>query len=232
MCTPLAWPITRIHDSSCSARLLGTNICSIVGTCYSGVCGRISLTCREMLEISRVHYAIDENAFHGRLMRCPCINYSRDKGKRFILPPVGEIPPGKNSLYTLFIVKTRDQDTRMRLARSLRLLVTWLEIIELIITITKFSNLIGYNCPDFRLYYIHFEITGYPCNLIGSQQCDLFLNRICSKSRHSCSKSHHFCLNRSIFVLYRIICVSNTKWDVKVFLFRLFNKPATRSIKY
>ena len=23
-------------------------------------------------------------------------------------------------------------------------------------------------------YYIHFEITTYPCNLIGSQQCDLF----------------------------------------------------------
>ena len=35
------------------------------------------------------------------------------------------------------------------------------------------------------LYYIHFEITGDPCNLIGSQQCDLFpnctiLNRILS----------------------------------------------------
>jgi len=26
-------------------------------------------------------------------------------------------------------------------------------------------------------YYIHFKITGYPCNLIGSQQCDLFPNR-------------------------------------------------------
>ena len=23
------------------------------------------------------------------------------------------------------------------------------------------------------VYYIHFEITGYPCNLIGSQRCDL-----------------------------------------------------------
>ena len=34
-------------------------------------------------------------------------------------------------------------------------------------------------------YYIHLEITGYPWNLIGSQQCDLFLNRtiFCSKSR-------------------------------------------------
>ena len=34
------------------------------------------------------------------------------------------------------------------------------------------------------VYYIHFEITGYPCNLIGSQRCDLFLNCtiFCSKS--------------------------------------------------
>ena len=30
----------------------------------------------------------------------------------------------------------------------------------------------------FRYYYIHFEITGYPCNVIGSQQCDLFPNPI------------------------------------------------------
>ena len=25
-----------------------------------------------------------------------------------------------------------------------------------------------------QLYYIHFEITGDPCNLIGSQQCNIF----------------------------------------------------------
>ena len=25
---------------------------------------------------------------------------------------------------------------------------------------------------DLYIYYIHFEITGNPCNLIGSQQCD------------------------------------------------------------
>ena len=37
------------------------------------------------------------------------------------------------------------------------------------------------------LYYIHFEITGCPCNLIGSQQCDLFLNRTIF-----CSKLHLF----------------------------------------
>ena len=27
---------------------------------------------------------------------------------------------------------------------------------------------------NITFYYIHFEITTYPCNLIGSQQCDLF----------------------------------------------------------
>ena len=27
------------------------------------------------------------------------------------------------------------------------------------------------------LYYIHFEITGDPCSLIGSRQCDLLMNR-------------------------------------------------------
>ena len=40
---------------------------------------------------------------------------------------------------------------------------------------------------DYSIYYILFEITGYPCNLIGSQQCDLFLNRTIF-----CSKSHLF----------------------------------------
>ena len=40
---------------------------------------------------------------------------------------------------------------------------------------------------NYCLYYIHFEITGYQCNLIGSQQCDLFLNRTIF-----CSKSHLF----------------------------------------
>jgi len=38
-----------------------------------------------------------------------------------------------------------------------------------------------------QIYLIHFEITGYPCNLIGSQWCDLFTNRTIF-----CSKSHLF----------------------------------------
>ena len=37
------------------------------------------------------------------------------------------------------------------------------------------------------LYYIHFEITGGPCNLIGSNWCDLFTNRTIF-----CFKSHLF----------------------------------------
>jgi len=37
------------------------------------------------------------------------------------------------------------------------------------------------------LYEIHFEVTGYPGNLIGSQWCDLFTNRTVF-----CSKSHLF----------------------------------------
>ena len=39
-------------------------------------------------------------------------------------------------------------------------------------------------CSYYAIYYIHFEITGDPCNLIGSQQCDLFQNYtiVCSKS--------------------------------------------------
>ena len=37
------------------------------------------------------------------------------------------------------------------------------------------------------IYYIHFEITGDPCNLIRPQQCDLFTNRTILGS-----KSHLF----------------------------------------
>ena len=40
---------------------------------------------------------------------------------------------------------------------------------------------------DYNNYYIHLEITADPCNLIGSQQCDLFTNHTIF-----CSKSHHF----------------------------------------
>ena len=44
----------------------------------------------------------------------------------------------------------------------------------------------------YSFYHIHFEITGYPCNVIGSQRCDLFTNRTIF-----CSKSHLFSANEN-----------------------------------
>ena len=35
---------------------------------------------------------------------------------------------------------------------------------------------------DYSLYYIHFEINGVSCNLIGSQDCDFRTNRTPSSS--------------------------------------------------
>ena len=66
------------------------------------------------------------------------------------------------------------------------------------------------NYRFFVLLYA-FEISGDPCNLIGSQRSDLFTNYTiftlnhlsCSKSRHSCSKSCHFCFKSHHFALYR-----------------------------
>ena len=90
-----------------------------------------------------------------------------------------------------------------------------------------------------KLYYIHFEITCDLCNLIGSQQCDLFtnhaqfsvLNHVCSKSRQLCSKLHHFCFkschSRSISHHF---CF-RYKIRLKAFLFPRFNKPAAKSNK-
>ena len=49
--------------------------------------------------------------------------------------------------------------------------------------ISKFIS----KCQNSALYYIHFEITGYPCNVIGSPRCDLLPNRTIF-----CSKSHLF----------------------------------------
>ena len=40
---------------------------------------------------------------------------------------------------------------------------------------------------NFRVYYTHFEITGGPCNLIGTNWCNLFLNYTIF-----CFKSHLF----------------------------------------
>ena len=71
----------------------------------------------------------------------------------------------------------------------------------------------------FFIYQIHFEITGDPCHLIGSQLCDLFT------IRNIFLLEMTFVLNRTIFPLYCIISVLNTKLDVKVFLFLLLLDP-------
>ena len=57
------------------------------------------------------------------------------------------------------------------------------------------------------------------------------LHQICSKLPHSCSNWHHFCFKSHHFcsILHNFF---NTKLEVKAFLFPLFDKPATRSIKY
>ena len=104
------------------------------------------------------------------------------------------------------------------------------------------------------VYFIHFEIIGDPCNLIGSQQCDLFMNRTCF-----CSKSHHFPNQRGenireennqsdwkkhwydlstnrVILCFRLIAsfsvLHSRKMRFKAFPLPLFNKPATGSINF
>ena len=66
-----------------------------------------------------------------------------------------------------------------------------------------------------EFYYIHFEITDDPCNLVNSQiTLFLALNHICSKSHYSCSKSdqlcfklHHSCtISHHFHFEYKISC--------------------------
>ena len=59
------------------------------------------------------------------------------------------------------------------------------------------------------IYYTHFEITGDPCDLIGSQQCDLFTN-VLNRVIHVLNGIFSV-LNRTFFALYHIISVSNAK---------------------
>ena len=96
------------------------------------------------------------------------------------------------------------------------------------------------------LYYIHFEITGDPCKLIGPQQCDLFTNRTILGS-----KSHPFFSsqweqtqkenNQSNWIKHVFAFVTLDwdfyrwlqYWNVKAIPVPLFSKKAAaRSIKY
>ena len=83
------------------------------------------------------------------------------------------------------------------------------------------SSIYAIVMSETKFYYIHFEITGDPCNLIGSQQCDLFTNHtiFCSSKVTfvlNCTIIHVLThvipvLNRAIFALYCIISVLGTK---------------------
>ena len=74
-----------------------------------------------------------------------------------------------------------------------------------------------------------FEITGDPCNLIGSQQYNLLTNHtmFCSqsysKSQHFCSNLHHRCS-----VPHHFCSETKMEYDVKAFLLPL---PSTRKSK-
>ena len=53
--------------------------------------------------------------------------------------------------------------------------------------IKEFQDVLKWRSWEYQMiffYYNHFEITGGPCNLIGSNRCDLFTNRtiFCRKS--------------------------------------------------
>ena len=54
-----------------------------------------------------------------------------------------------------------------------------------ILCVNSLSEIPGLPYPDSFIYYIHFEITGDSCNLIGSQQSGFFKDHaiFCSKSQ-------------------------------------------------
>lgn len=91
------------------------------------------------------------------------------------------------------------------------------------------SNLCGWMAKD-RLY-IHFEITGDHCNLIGSQWCVLFSKPqyfFCSKS-HSCFKLHNVFSKSHHCFAYKMRW--NWAFPIPLFL-TIINKPATGSTEY
>ena len=60
---------------------------------------------------------------------------------------------------------------------------------------------------DNSLYYTHFEITGGPCNLIGSNWCDLFVNRtiFCFKLHLFPSQWGGYTKNKTINQISRLV---------------------------
>ena len=83
--------------------------------------------------------------------------------------------------------------------------------------------------------YIPFEITGDLCNLIGSQQCDLFPNHtiFCSKSHHLCSKARHFHFKSHHMIFAHIApFLLRVQNEMQKPFCSTFNKPAIWSNKY
>ena len=81
-----------------------------------------------------------------------------------------------------------------------------------------------------NVYYTHFEITGGPCNLIGSNWCDLFTNRTIYKSNQSSCKimkdKEYRMANFATFVS-KTLTFPLQKW-----MNLISNQLSTASIKY
>ena len=76
------------------------------------------------------------------------------------------------------------------------------------------------------LYYTHFEITGGPCNLIGSNWCDLFTNRItfCFKLHLFPSQWGGYTKNKTINQIQGLFKVTNQiagKWKTKSIMWQI-----------
>ena len=80
---------------------------------------------------------------------------------------------------------------------------------------------------NFSLYYTHLEITGGPCNLIGSNWCDLFTNRTISIAIYS-QIAPFFALNW-IFFPANEEATLNTKQPIRFQgLFKVTNQIAVK----
>jgi len=95
----------------------------------------------------------------------------------------------------------------------------------------------GYWCHTIaHAYYIYFDITGHPCNLIGPQQCDLFTNRtiFATKTKQRLYKVNNRIAGKPalLFVLNRISFCSTHKIRYKSISSSSLKKRTTRSIKY
>ena len=78
----------------------------------------------------------------------------------------------------------------------------------------------------YMIYYTHFEITGGPCNLIGSNWCDLFTNRtiFCFKSHLFPSQLGGYTRNKKPIRFQGLFKVTNQiggKWKTKRIMWQI-----------